>query len=339
MNRWLLLGLLLTSSCSTDFPVTTTWKDITIVYGLLDAGDTAQYIKINKAFLDPQTSALQIAQNPDSLYYDELDVVLEEYMDNQMIRTIALSRVDGNQEGYVKDSGIFAAAPNYLYKTAQAINADATYRLVITQPDNGKQITASTPVVNDFTVIRPTAQLKLNLLPGYKYNISWQSARDGKVYALTMRFHYTEFRFSDPNFKQEKFVDWLLFSSERAPHTQGGANMDFDLDADLFYTWLRSAIPYDPDAFRTVGKADFLFSVGGEVLDTYKQVFLAQQGLTSGQSLPTYTNVENGLGLFSTRYHKTVAGIAFENRTIDSIACLPVTKHLNFLSSNGTFCP
>ncbi|MCS6917762.1 MAG: hypothetical protein RMK52_04730 [Chitinophagales bacterium] len=331
--------LFLFSACSTDFAVTTDWKDVTVVYGLLDAGDTAQYIKINKAFLDPQTNALQLAQNPDSLYYPYLDVVLEEISNGQTVKTVPLNRVDGNLEGYVKDSGIFASSPNYLYKTTEKLNAASSYRLVITQPDNGKQTTSTSPVVDDFSVIRPTPQLKLNLLPGFKYNISWVSARDGKVYALTFRFYYTEFRFSDPSFVEQKFADWVLFTSERAPNTSGGVNMDFDLDADLFYSWLRSALPENPDIYRQVGKADFLFSVGGEVLDTYKQVFLAQQGLTSGQSLPTYTNIENGLGLFSTRYHKTVAGISFENRTIDSIACLPQTRQLNFLRSNGTLCP
>lgn len=333
------LALLLIFGCSTDFPVTTGWKDVTIVYGLLDASDTAQYIKINKAYLDPQTNALQLAQIPDSIYYDELDVRLEEISNGQTVKSIPLTRVDGNLEGYVKDSGIFAQSPNYLYKTTEALNTASTYRLIITQPDNGKQTTSTTPVIDNFSVIRPTPQIKLNLLPGFKYNISWISARDGKIYALVMRLHYTEYRFSDPAYEATKYADWVLFTSQRSLNTDGGLNMDFDLDADLFYTWLRSAIPEDDDAYRRIGHADFLFSVGGEALDTYKQVFLAQQGLTSGQSLPTYTNIQNGLGLFSTRYYKTVSGIPFENRTIDSIACRPQTKHLNFLRSNGTLCP
>src|SRR5437763_8212539 len=106
------------ASCSTDFNVTTTWKDITIVYGLLDASDTAQYIKVGKAFLDPSTNALTIAQNPDSLYYKELNVAL---YDNITGTTIQLEKVDGNLEGLVKDTGIFANSPNTLYKTTQSL--------------------------------------------------------------------------------------------------------------------------------------------------------------------------------------------------------------------------
>jgi len=79
MRKFLIAAVILSVvfySCKTDFNVVADWQDISIVYGLLDPTDTAQYIKINKAFLDKNTSALIIAQNPDSLYYQNLDVEL-----------------------------------------------------------------------------------------------------------------------------------------------------------------------------------------------------------------------------------------------------------------------
>ncbi len=325
--------------CSTDFSVTTDWQDMTIVYGLLDASDTAHYVKVNKAYLDPTTSALELAQIPDSLFYEQLDVVLQQKANGQVIQTIPLTRVDGNLEGYQKDSGIFAAAPNWLYKTKEPLDPASDYILRITQPDNGKQVTAETPIVNDFAIIRPTASQKINLLPGLKYNVSWTSARDGKIYALTMNLNYREYRFSNPSFQENKSAQWVLFTSERSTNTAGGQNMDYDLLGDHFYNWLRASIDENPDAYRIITSADFYFAVGAETLDLYNQVFLAQQGLTSNQVLTTFTNVENGLGIFSSRYRKVVRGVAFENRTLDSIACMSLTKPLNFLRSNGTLCP
>ena len=38
-------------SCSNDFEVNADWKDIPIVYGLLDIKDSAYYIRLEKAFL------------------------------------------------------------------------------------------------------------------------------------------------------------------------------------------------------------------------------------------------------------------------------------------------
>ncbi|MEO5675880.1 MAG: DUF4249 family protein [Chitinophagales bacterium] len=341
MKKWgvaaIILALFL-SSCSTDFNVTTTWEDIGIVYGLLDASDTAQYIKVGKAYLDPSTSALLIAQNPDSLYYADLNVVLEEYSNGDLVNTIELEKVDGNMEGLVKDTGIFASSPNTLYKTKQSLNKDHDYTLVATEPDNGRQITASTKVVNDFIVIIPTPTIKINFLPGLNYKVTWTSAKDGKIYDLTIRFHYTEISIADPSIQVKKYIDWLVFSNYRTTSTSGGTNETYDIPNDNLYTFLGNFIPDDQTITRKMDSCDFMFSVGGEELDTYNQVYIAQQGLTSGQVLPTYTNIDNGLGLFSSRFHKTIANIQIDARTIDSIACNTFTSHLNFLEPDGTLC-
>jgi len=327
------------SSCSTDFNVAAPWKDITIVYGLLDQTDTAQYIKVGKAFLDPETDAYQIAQIPDSLYYQNLEVELQEYQNGQLKKTITLEKVDGNLEGLVKDTGIFAQAPNYLYKTKEILNQNSLYTLVITEPDSGKTVTASTEIVNDFTILRPQAQYKINFLPNSAYSSSWLSAEDGKIYGLVIRFFYREYSFSNPTAYEMKSIDWTIFTNKRSINTNGGEQMDQDIQGDEFYTFLNSVIPDDQSKFRKTDHVDFLFSVGGETLDTYNEVTIAQQGLTSGQVLPTYTNVDNGLGLFSSRFHKTVSSILFDYHTIDTIACYPVTHHLNFLRSDSSLCP
>jgi len=333
------LGCFLIVSCSTDFNVTAPWKDITVVYGLLDQSDTANYIKIGKAFLDPTTDAYTIAQNPDSLYYPDLNVVLQEFQNNQLKKTITLEKVDGDSEGYVKDTGIFAQSPNILYKTKEKLNQDSRYNLVITEPDNNKQITSSTSVINDFSVFIPNTLLKVNFQKGSAFHVSWTSAVDGKIYGLVIRFYYTEYHFDDPSFKAEKYVDWTVFSSVTSNDTLGSENMDQDIQGDGFYSFMTNAIPYDPNAFRILRNSDWTFSVGGYVLYEFNQVTVAQQGLTSGEVLPTYTNIDNGIGLLSSRYHKTIAGVSFSSNMIDSLACLSDTHHLNFLRSDSTLCP
>lgn len=327
------------SSCSTDFDVTANWKDITILYGLLDKSDTANYIKVGKAYLDPNTNAYEIAQNPDSLYYDDLNVVLEEYQNSALVKTIQLTKVDGNLEGYVKDTGIFALAPNILYKTKETLNQKSTYKVVVTEPDNGKQVSASAAVVDDFLIYTPTNVIPINILPNSKYTCAWVSATDGRIYALTVRFYYREYSFNNPAVYEPKYVDWVCFTNMLQEDLKGGDNMSFDLNGDNFYTFLSSAIPVDETKFRMCDHLDFFFSVGGQELDTYNQVTIAQQGLTSGQVLPTYTNVDNGLGLFSSRYHKNVTNVQIDWRTQDTIACLSVTHELNFLRSDSSLCP
>src|SRR5688572_27152203 len=121
--KWI-FGLLTLSvilySCDNELVVTDEWKDIPVVWGLLNASDTAHYIRVEKAFLDPTTSAFDIAQIPDSLYYDNASVSLRRISSGQVF---PLQRVNGDLEGYPREEGIFAETPNYLYKIkANSIN-------------------------------------------------------------------------------------------------------------------------------------------------------------------------------------------------------------------------
>ncbi|MBA3647017.1 MAG: DUF4249 family protein [Chitinophagales bacterium] len=325
-------------SCSTDFNVTAPWKDITIVYGLLDASDTAQYVKVNKAFLDPTTSALTIAQNPDSLYYADLNVSLEEYQNGNLINTLQLIKVDGNSEGYSKDPGIFSNALNYLYKTTQTLNQNSQYKIIIGNENSSKVVSSITEVINDFRVIRPSVGQPVSLLPGFAFIVDWQSAENGKNYGLTIRFHYTEAQVSNPDAKQDKFIDWIIFTNEVEQTTEGGHEITRTIQSNDFYAKLLNAIPFDGNVIREAGKLDFFFSVGGEELYTFNQVTQAQQGLTSGQIEPQYTNIDNGLGLFSSRFNKAVYGIQIENKTLDSLACGSQTHTLHFKNSAGLTC-
>ena len=64
-------------SCDTDFDVNAEWEEVTVVYGLLDAGDDnkTQQIKISKAFLG-KMDALQMAQYADSINFDKGSLIL-----------------------------------------------------------------------------------------------------------------------------------------------------------------------------------------------------------------------------------------------------------------------
>ena len=84
------------SACSNDLDLFEEKKDIPIVYGLLSSTDTAHYIRVEKAFADPNGSALDVAQIPDSLYYMDAVVSLRNV---QAGEEYILTMVDGNVEG------------------------------------------------------------------------------------------------------------------------------------------------------------------------------------------------------------------------------------------------
>ena len=70
----IILVLLAFSSCENTVDINADWKETIVVYGLLDPNDSVQYIKVNKAFLNQNTSAYTVAQISDSLYLDSTEV-------------------------------------------------------------------------------------------------------------------------------------------------------------------------------------------------------------------------------------------------------------------------
>ena len=74
---FLIGGLFTFSACDNEIDLVAEWKSIPVVYGLINVQDTAHYLRIEKAFLDPSVGAPTLAQIPDSLYYDNILVQIE----------------------------------------------------------------------------------------------------------------------------------------------------------------------------------------------------------------------------------------------------------------------
>ncbi|RLD21936.1 MAG: hypothetical protein DRI69_02750, partial [Bacteroidetes bacterium] len=163
----LLLSGVLLSGCQNDLNVTAPWKDIPIVYGILSPLDTTHYIRIEKAFLDPEISALEIARIPDSLYYKNLDASIFDISSGTRFQ---LLEVDGAEEGLIRDEGVFAEMPNILYK----VDADDlklvptnSYRLEINRSETLPLVTAEIEIVSRVTIVRP--------IPGSTLRFPYQS--------------------------------------------------------------------------------------------------------------------------------------------------------------------
>jgi hypothetical protein len=150
-------------SCSSDFKVGADYKEITVVYGLLSKSDTAQYIKITKGFYDEKIDNLIIAKNPDSLYFKDLEVTIDELSGSSVTNTFNLQKVELHDEGYIKSTGTFADNPAYAYKFKALLRADRIYRLRVKNNETGKVIEGETPIIdsaaNVFSIAKPFTAL------------------------------------------------------------------------------------------------------------------------------------------------------------------------------------
>ncbi len=329
----LLFFLMLNYSCKNDLEVMAPYRDTTIVYGLLNPSDTVQYIRIHKSFLGPG-NAYDYAQIPDSFYYKNvLKVQLERWKKNLKLSTIDLVQ-DSNS--IVKDTGVFANIPNILYKTIgnDSIYNDynintgesSTYILRIENLETGKIVTSQTPVVSKIYVTNPAPPAIVDFTTN-PYIVEWYSAYFGRVYDVTVRFHYGEADISNPFNYVQKSVDWHL-GQKLSTNLYSSFKMQINIGKNDFFVYLQSQIPVDPNKTRLAGKVDFIFTAGADDFYTYYRVNGFPSGLS--QNIPTFTNIEGGLGIFSSRYIQNSPGHDLDGNTKYELANGPYTKDLNF---------
>ncbi|GAB1405985.1 hypothetical protein MASR1M74_31670 [Lentimicrobium sp.] len=300
-----LFSTLIFSACETDFDITADYKDITVVYGLLSQNDSVHYLKINKAFLG-KGNALVFAKEPDSMsYHDDLEVIIEEIKNETVTHTIVFDTTTIAN----KNPGIFYYPEQQVFSAEYEIPSDygsRTYRLQITNKKTGKVVTSHTPLIYDFSFSTPRpGQPVINFTSEYAQKIEWRSAKNGKRYDVTLRFWFDELirGSSDTLFR---YVDWAL-GTEKSGDINGGQQMELQYKPEGFFNMANSKIPYKPGSeisedqvvARLVNRAEVIFDISGDDLNTYMEVNEPSSGIV--QDKPEYTNIDNGIGLFSCR--------------------------------------
>ena len=200
------LIITLFSGCKQDFDITASYKEIPVVYGLLNQQDNTHYVRIQKGYLI-DGDALVAAGVSDSVYYpDVLTVKLVPYTasGSQLGSSINLTRVDGNTASLPKETGAFASTPSWLYSFTGNLDPNKNYKLTVTNTSNNfsfsnKKIDGVNGItlVKDFQVLVPTKAAKINLQNISSAKVVWNAAENAGIYDLTVRFHYKEFLQAD----------------------------------------------------------------------------------------------------------------------------------------------
>jgi hypothetical protein len=317
-------------SCKNDLDITGDYKETPIVYGLLNIDSTNHYIKIYRAFLDASTSSLEIAQNPDSIYYADSIIVSIEKKSGGAKKFLQKVTLNG------LDEGVFAQSPNIAYKFTETLNPNETYVLRFENPKTGKVAIAETPIVNDFQVNSPIPTFKYNFNSQNSLSVEWKAAINSRTSDVFMRVFYNEWNVNTPGNKERKFIDISLAKNVASKSGVGGEQLSADFSGSIFYTSLAAKLSNNADLRRDIDEfpIQVFFNVGGESLYDYIRVNQAQSGITSLQTLPEFTNVDGGLGIFSSRKSKIIASVGLTSLSIDSLSCGSITRGLNFVNVN-----
>ena len=323
------------TSCKNTFNIAADWKEIPVVYGLLDADSSVQYIKIEKAFLDQHLSALQMAANPDSMYYHEtLNVKIDGYdiYGNLKDRNEVFKLVNGDtlKPALTKAPGIFASSPNLFYILKKKLNANYTYYLTVTKADGSILTTSSTNLVGSSTML---VSSPLSLLYRGDYNPKVQAAFNGGANAVycdvTLRFRYSE-KDLTTSVLMHRYLDLPLFTHLAINPLTLVPEPQPTFDGRALYEFLAQEIPVNSNMQRTFEGIDFLIFGVNQNSVNYVNVQNAQAGITSGTAQLDYSNIKNGMGIFASRATKIFPNYALEAKTLDSLKMGRYTYNLGF---------
>lgn len=330
---FLLLGSML-SACSNDFEVAAPWKSVPVAYGILSPKDTAQYVRVEKAFLDPNQSALVIAQIADSLYYaeDAITVWLERPSTNARVQML---RVDGNLEGYVREEGIFANQPNWLYKASGGfLTSGETYKLIIEHMDGTPDVTAQTTVPDDFliTIPDPTSFVrKISFSYSTTTTINWRTDENGVYFNVSLVLPFREEAPDGTPILRDTLI-WKAASNVERFETQVGPGLykgATELPGAQLFRFLSENLQ-PTNNFRYFERGSIILEGGGKEIREFNITAAANSGLTGAEVFPVFTNLSEGFGIFTAKNEFRMNNIQITPMTIDSMKIHPLTQGLKF---------
>ena len=282
-------------SCSTNFNVNAPYKEENAVYGLLEIHNNAQIIKIGKVFQNGNgVSASQAAKQMDSLYQkDSLQVTLSDNITGATTRLIKFYNTQ-------KQPGYFASPGQYLYTTPAGFVLDHlhAYQLLVYDTKTKAQSQATTFVVNDIQPIHPYhgASIGLDLTPTHYYNVSFGPGNNAVTYDVNIYIPVREYRISDSALVKS---DTLVYNVTTAYPVIPGTTVAKAFQGIQFYQFIGASLKVDPTVFRKMDSLDFEITGAATDFANYIQVNQPTQGIV--QKKPDYTNITNGVGIFSSR--------------------------------------
>ena len=332
----------LLSACSTKLEVIGNYKETMVVYGLLDQSQPKQYIKVNKAFLG-EGNAFSYAQIKDSVQFvNSLSVKIKRLSDGSEYNLSPDNTIP-------KDPGTFYGPDqtNAIYSfvsTPGMLNTNSDYQLTIKNSETGTEVSSKTSLITDAPITSPSANTPnfsfVNATnPNFTFHVNWTTGLNARVYQLIVRFNYIDST-STPAGNVPNHLDWF-FPEQTTATLAGGEAMTENFRGQDFLHFIGSSIIDNPNVWRRIpGNVDILIVSAGDDLNTYMEINKPSTGII--QEKPKYSNITNGLGIFSARLNKAPFSRPLGSPsgsgsiTLDSLSGGQYTCFLKFLNNiNG----
>jgi hypothetical protein len=313
------------SSCETAFQINAENQEVPILYCNLNTSSDTQYLKLNKTYLIEE-AASEYPPHQDSIYFSgDIQVVLESWK-NGIVEEVFIFEPTTD---IPKDTGFFPNEKNIIYKTQARIFPQTKYSISVYIEDEEKVVYAETESLGKLKIIDPLdiPERKVSLNIGQNYTCRWKPVDNAGIYQVIVDFYYMEYEGEDST---QQVFEWpQAFTSPKT----NAESLSKDISGSRFFNILDEHIPIKEGVIRRAQGMDFTIISGGEEIKFYIESTAPSDGALMEK--PVYSNITNGLGVFSTFSKAIISKLPIGSVTIDSLAYSQHTNQLGFLDHNG----
>ena len=232
---------------------------------------------------------------------------------------------------FIRVSGVFADT-SIVYYTTSPLSSSYKYKLKVLE--GGKEVTAETALLEEFNVTTLPPKVSLyNEQAGL--TLEWYSKPNEKIFNAKLKFYYYEV-YNDNTEKKDSIE--ITLPEKVANTISGNERLTTTLLGTSFLSYASSLIKDNPNVnHRIIADSCFSISflVGTEELYMYMKVNQPATGIVTEK--PIYTNINNGIGLFSARLFKKLPYKRQASlQTVNTLATSSYTSHLKFLDYSHT---
>jgi hypothetical protein len=332
----LFMGIGLLLSCETEFDSYVYSDPIPIIYGLINPDDSLYQIRVSRTYVG-EGSALDLAKINDSIYFDDAEVILETYHKKRLLQSVALEKTQIGD----RVAGIFSSSPNYVYQTdfnrlnirtkdieSIGLINELDLRLSVVIPDRQDTIRGYSRLIAPPHIVSPkSGYQKVYLYGEIPFHMEWSHTVSKQYYEILIKLRYKEVY---DEHEEEAEVEWILKGIEYNESSIPGGTRNYYayyFRPESFYSQISAVIKKDPYVKgRVIRSIDFVVLTTDASMREYNRIGELQDDYRGA----SYSNIENGFGLFSTFTSTGVYNLRLGQRELDSLAFGKYTRHLGF---------
>ena len=302
------------SSCSNKVDLYSYDSDTTVIYAILDASADTNFFKITHSFVG-DVSQLSHNYEASNYNYDEIDVKFSGVFEgSSQSQTITLDTVS-KWIPYDENAQFYSGCRQTYYFTTKKLLEGKEYTVNVLRKADSVNISAKAMTINKFNIRKPISVQQLQFKDVRRGVIEWKvtdattmNLSTASYFEITAYFHYTE-KMPGSSEIVSKSIRWHI-GSDKAEDFLTTQN------SDVFYTvsytpevlydilrnnqYLKENSPYGVK--RWFDKFEIKVSAMGEDLYNY---YLVTNSTSAIQDVPNYSNIENGMGIMSSRVSRS----------------------------------